>query len=112
MKRRAQLIRLTALAELQRDGELAKLQALSQRQRQLEAARAELRAQRHLAQLYAMDCPETAIAGLRFEALALARQTALETQIATLAPDLDAARAGAARAVGRHSVLQKLVQKS
>ncbi|WP_417806278.1 hypothetical protein [Thioclava sp.] len=111
MNRRKQLLRLTALAEMQRELELAKLSTLTQRQREIETEVADLEAARRSAHGYSAECPEIAIAAGRFDAFALTRRDQMYVQIAALVPEIDQARAVAARAVGRHSVLQKLSVK-
>lgn len=111
MNRHKQLLRLTALAEMQRELELTKLSALGQRQRQIEAQVADLQKARRSAHSFATESPANAIMEGRFESFAHQRREELDAQIAELTPEIDQARAMAARAVGRHSVLQKLTRK-
>jgi hypothetical protein len=111
MNRQKQLLRLTALAQMQRELELSKLSVLMRRQREIEDEVTDLEAARLTAHGYSAECPEVAIATGRFDAFARIRRDRLNAQIAAVALDVDGARAVAARAVGRHSVLQKLVMK-
>lgn len=105
------LARLTALAQMQREAELARLSALAARQTRLSEKIAGLTEQRNAVLRQVCEKPQSGASMTTHLAYLDWRASRLTEAKAALTQDLETARAAAARAIGRHSVMERLMKR-